>query len=324
MVDKKIWDINFRHSIAKGIANKLDQTDETGKDGYIIANVWNDFVSDKNGKQIKTAIGINNAIKSISTYLYREALKTNEEITNIGDKWEASICNPEEKIDKKVTKDKKTNKKTETLKVDTTNSTKAQRADNADNANKAKNSKNNTIDAELNSVEAKKGNIYAVDNRYSKITKKKANELVKKDPRLEKLSGGSGWSVKNETFRTDVKYARKYTGKILSYIANITGIDLIVTSALGTGQHGNPHKKNGYASHHNAENPKLDLTAKNCSLKQLQARLISTGFFSRVSREKTHLDVQIKPEVYLAFEQSLSGPEVTQLIKEKKNKPFLA
>lgn len=54
------------------LAQHLDSLD--GKqDGKISASVWNEFVKDKGGKTIKYSISIENAEKSISTYLSRNS-----------------------------------------------------------------------------------------------------------------------------------------------------------------------------------------------------------------------------------------------------------
>ena len=64
-----------------------------------------------------------------------------------------------------------------------------------------------------------------------------------------------------------------------------------------------PHKvTNNYCTHHNAENPKLDIKTNGHAAK-LRKKLIATGLFSRVSVEPDHLDIQIKAEVYKVMEQ---------------------
>lgn len=350
MVDKKIADIHYRHLFAKNIANNLDidKRDEKGKDSFIIADVWNEFATGK-GNGVRFGLGVNTAVKSISTYLYNEAIQSGALIADIGDTWEKETSDsimfdggtiksrsrdipladknvPAPETNSKKPKPKTNNKsttdntaaakKTAVPKKKTTKKVEKQPIEKQPVEKQTQAAKKDVASIEPTETDASK-NIYKTDKKYSKMSRKKANDMAKKDPRLEQLTGGKGWVVNNGSFRTDVKYARKYTGKILSYIAQITGAELIVTSALGTGQYGNPHQRSGYASHHNAENPKLDLKASNYSLKQLQIKLKETGFFSRVSRERTHLDVQIKPEVYLAFEQNLTGEQVSQILKDK-------
>ena len=149
-----------------------------------------------------------------------------------------------------------------------------------------------------------------VDTSYSKLSRSKALEKAKQDPRLEELSGGKGWSVARDSFITDIPYARKYTGEILSFVSSLIGDNLVITSALGTAGTKNnktPHKlSKSYATHHNAENPKLDIRT-NGNSKKLQRKLLETGFFSRVAIEPDHLDVQIKKEVYLLFYLTIYG-----------------
>ena len=318
MVDKKISDVKFRQNIAKDIAGFLDvdKRDKEGKDGKIIANVWNDFVSDKNGRRIDRFIQVNTAVKSISTYLYREAVNSGELISDIGDKWESSAEKGSGKASSQTESEEKVKAKNSSPKPKKTPKT----SNNArTKTNKEAVVQNNTYEP----TEVDNQNIFSVDNSYARLSKQKVNEKAKNDPRLEKLVGGRGWSVSEGSFKSDVQYARKYTGKILTYVAEVTGAEIVVTSALGTGDVRNPHQRHGYASHHNAENPKLDLKSTNCSLRQLQSKLVQTGFFSRVSRERTHLDVQIKPEVYLAYAQNIEGAQVAKLLKENKNKEFI-
>lgn len=139
-----------------------------------------------------------------------------------------------------------------------------------------------------------------VDNSYLKYkTKSAAESAAKNDPRLEKLTGGKGWSVA-DTFRTDIPYARKGTSEILELVSEKIGRDLVITSALATGVKGSPHQVGGYASHHNAENPKIDIDA-NGDADKLAAELRATGLFSHVLAEGTHVDVQISPEAYAEY-----------------------
>lgn len=67
--------INFKPNAAATMAQQLDSKD--GKsDGKISASVWNEFVKDKGGKTIKYSITVENAAKSISTYLSRNSQAT--------------------------------------------------------------------------------------------------------------------------------------------------------------------------------------------------------------------------------------------------------
>jgi hypothetical protein len=59
-------------TLAGQIAQKLDAADGK-KDGKISASVWNDFVKDKGGKQIKNFISVENAMQSIASYANQAA-----------------------------------------------------------------------------------------------------------------------------------------------------------------------------------------------------------------------------------------------------------
>ncbi len=78
---------------ATGIAKELDKKD--GKeDGKISASIWNEFVADKGGKTIKYSIDIENAKKSISTYLYRNSNVNGESKDNIASEWLMKLIAP--------------------------------------------------------------------------------------------------------------------------------------------------------------------------------------------------------------------------------------
>ena len=241
--------INSR-TLATQMANYLDENDSNGKNGYIEASVWNNFVTDKGGNKVRRYITVNNAIKSLTIYLCRQAKEKGILIKNLGQDWINTL-------------NTKNNKKT--------------------------------------SCSEKK-----VDTSYSKMNREKALKKAKKDERLEELTGGKGWSIAKDSFITDIPFAKKFTGKILSIVSDIIGEHITVTSALGTaGCNGKktPHKvTQNYCTHHNAENPKLDIKTNGHAAK-LRKKLISTGLFSRVSVEPDHLDIQIKSEVYDVIEQ---------------------
>lgn len=140
-----------------------------------------------------------------------------------------------------------------------------------------------------------------IDNSYVSLTKTQAAQKASEDKNLERLNGGKNWSIAQNSFITDIPYAKKGTGAILDKVSEMLGGEnLVITSALATGEAGNPHKKSGYDSHHNAENPKLDIRL-NGNAYDMAARLRSTGYFSRVDVEKDHLDVQIDPAKYERF-----------------------
>lgn len=141
-----------------------------------------------------------------------------------------------------------------------------------------------------------------IDNSYLGLNKREAERKAQNDPRLERLSGGNGWSIQNASFTTDIPFARKGTSAILEKVSKLIGKELVITSALGTGEPNSPHAKKGYASHHNATNPKLDISLKGHNANDLAAKLRSTGYFSRISIESDHLDVQIDPSKFNSLE----------------------
>ena len=69
---------NISNKIAD-IANALDKKDGQ-EDGKINASIWNEFVKDKGGKEIKYSISLENAKKSISTYLNRKAGEAKQDL----------------------------------------------------------------------------------------------------------------------------------------------------------------------------------------------------------------------------------------------------
>lgn len=78
--------INFNPNPASVLARSLDAKD--GKqDGKINASVWNDFVKDKGGKTIKYSISVENAQKSISTYLSRNSKEAGKTKATLSFEW---------------------------------------------------------------------------------------------------------------------------------------------------------------------------------------------------------------------------------------------
>ena len=136
---------------------------------------------------------------------------------------------------------------------------------------------------------------------YSTLSISDAIKKADNDKNLEKLTSGKGWYVDKNSFKTDIPYAKKGMSDFLTKVCKETGLTLRITSALGTGTAGNPHVKGGYASHHNADNPKLDFgKTDGVSLATMASKLKATGYFSRVENEGDHLDVQVKPEYLTA------------------------
>lgn len=140
-----------------------------------------------------------------------------------------------------------------------------------------------------------------IDHSYANLSKAEAEKKAQNDSRLERLSGGQGWSLAN-TFETDIPYAKKGTSEILTRVAELVGENLVITSALGTAgtsKQTTPHEIGGYVSHHNAENPKLDIDCRdNAHVKQLAQKLEATGYFSHIHQHATHIDVQIDPNKF--------------------------
>ena len=151
-----------------------------------------------------------------------------------------------------------------------------------------------------------------IDNTYANMNRSEALERAKTDRNLEDLrtKNYTGWILKN-TFATDIPFAKKGTAQILQRAYELTGIKLEISSALGTNGNGkdtkSPHyKDNGYASHHNAENPKLDISYSSISGTGMNGydfakKLYDTGLFNWVYVEGDHLDVQIHPDVYKKY-----------------------
>lgn len=138
-----------------------------------------------------------------------------------------------------------------------------------------------------------------INGSYANLSRSAAYKKAQSDPNLENISsGGNRWQISKSSFRTDIPFARKGTKLILDKVTSIIGENLVITSALGTGEAGNPHVRSGYASHHNADNPKLDISTHGKNAHQLAAKLRNTGYFSRVSIESDHLDVQIDPKKF--------------------------
>ena len=90
---------NLKAASAGTIAMALDAKD--GKsDGKISASIWNEFVADKGGKTIQYSISIENARKSISTYLYKNSNTTDESKNNIAAEWLMNVFVPKENENK--------------------------------------------------------------------------------------------------------------------------------------------------------------------------------------------------------------------------------
>lgn len=88
--------INFKPNAASVLAQNLDVKDGK-KDGKISASVWNDFVKDKGGKTIKYSISVENAEKSISTYLSRNSKEAGKAKDTLGFEWMMKEFNKDKK-----------------------------------------------------------------------------------------------------------------------------------------------------------------------------------------------------------------------------------
>jgi len=285
-------------TVAAQIFKKLDSVDEKTGNNRIEKDAWNFFV--QNIADDKKPIGrlIENykpdAEAAIQTYLCRAANQKGVLIKDLGQQWLDKI----DKICEDIKKNQKNKKTSQKVKKD-----------------------------QVGIVKSKQ-NIKGIDTSYSRMSKEKAEKRAAKDSRLERLIGGKGWSIVEKLFITDIPFARKFTGKILSFVHSLIGEHLFVTSALGTaGNGGNttPHKvkENRYRTHHNAENPKLDLRT-NGHANQLEKKLNSTGMFSWVYNEHNHLDVQIKPEVYMALEKGYKLEEIQKALKNSTIQRLIA
>ena len=139
-----------------------------------------------------------------------------------------------------------------------------------------------------------------IKNDYIDLNVAQAEKKARTDENLEnlqELSKGKKWSISAGSFKTDIPYAKKGTAEILDKVTEMIGEEIVITSALATGHPKNPHKKSGYDSHHNSENPKLDIRTRGNSA-NLAEKLRKTGYFSWIYPEGDHLDVQIDPKKY--------------------------
>lgn len=79
-------EVNNLTNIAREIVSKLDAEDKKS-DGKIEASIWNKFVCHKQGNEINNFINTENAVKSVITYIKREAAKTGQRIEDIANQW---------------------------------------------------------------------------------------------------------------------------------------------------------------------------------------------------------------------------------------------
>lgn len=137
------------------------------------------------------------------------------------------------------------------------------------------------------------------NSTYASLSRSAAISKAEADSNLEKLTGGTGWSISNASFKNDIPYAAKGVGNFLNKLTQEIGENLTITSALGTKN--SPHAKNG--GHYSDTNPKLDFGGglSVAQAKDLERKLNATEYFEFVKREDhgdgtAHLDVKIKSE----------------------------
>lgn len=75
------------------MAQKLDAADGT-KDGKINASIWNEFVKDKGGKEVREFINVEAAMNSITTYVVRESKKAAKSVESLAKEWNENINTP--------------------------------------------------------------------------------------------------------------------------------------------------------------------------------------------------------------------------------------
>lgn len=75
------------NNYARLIAQKLDSQDSNAGDNKIEASIWNKFVADKGGKTINNNITLDNAVKSISSYLANNAKSLGKSVEALAQEW---------------------------------------------------------------------------------------------------------------------------------------------------------------------------------------------------------------------------------------------
>ena len=76
---------NLKSTLAYQIAAKLDAQD--GADGQISKSIWDGFVADKGGGQIKESISLKEAINFIATNLVRQAKTAGKTVEELAKEW---------------------------------------------------------------------------------------------------------------------------------------------------------------------------------------------------------------------------------------------
>lgn len=84
----------LKSTLAYQIAAKLDAQDGNAN-GEISASIWNKFVEDKGGKQIKESISLKSAMNSITTYLVRQAKSAGQTVDTLAQDWLGKVKSSE-------------------------------------------------------------------------------------------------------------------------------------------------------------------------------------------------------------------------------------
>lgn len=302
--------INSIRNSAVKIFQYLDSKDN--KKNCISAKVWNEFAQGK-GNNINVYINRENAIKSIEKYIKNTANKTGESFQDIVTKWMQDI-------------EGKTATPYGTQEVQNSLPS-LRRAPITQPALPSIESLEDTTSIE-NGVYPRAtfksgykpllpfNNSFAFMERSEALVAAEI-EARKPDGKLEKLvnrstPSGNRVTIKEKAFINDIPYGRTGQMDILAYVAQNQNVNITITSALGTAgkngrQSGTHTYTSQYTSHYNADNPKLDIISSSCGMRSLAYKLQNTGLFNWVLNEHSHLDIQIKPEVYVAYDNYIDA-----------------
>ena len=79
--------VDIKKTLAYQIALKLDKMDEGGKDSKINKSIWDKFAQEYNGKEINESMTLDQATKSITTYLIRKASELGTTAEKLAQEW---------------------------------------------------------------------------------------------------------------------------------------------------------------------------------------------------------------------------------------------
>ena len=79
--------VDIKKTLAYQIALKLDKMDEGGKDSKINKSIWDKFAQEYNGKEINESMTLEQATKSITTYLIRKASELGTTAEKLAQEW---------------------------------------------------------------------------------------------------------------------------------------------------------------------------------------------------------------------------------------------